>query len=95
MANYRLSNEAKNDLIRIYQYGVSQFGVAQAEAYFDAFFACFNTIAERPFSFESVDYIKTGYRRCVCGVDSIYFKVSSNVVEIMAIVGRQDITSIV
>ena len=27
--------------------------------------------------------------------DSIYFKVSSNVVEIMAIVGRQDITSIV
>ncbi|MGB1080220.1 MAG: type II toxin-antitoxin system RelE/ParE family toxin, partial [Flavobacteriaceae bacterium] len=69
--------------------------IEQGEAYFDAFFACFNTIAERPFSFESVDYIKTGYRRCVCGVDSIYFKVSLNVVEIIAILGRQDITSIV
>ena len=53
MANYRLSNEAKNDLIRIYQYGISQFGVVQADAYFDAFFVCFNNIAERPFSFES------------------------------------------
>lgn len=74
---------------------LEEMGVAQAEAYFDAFFAGFNTIAERPFSFESVDYIKTGYRRCVCGVDSIYFKVSSNVVEIIAILGRQDITSIV
>ena len=74
MANYRLSNEAKNDLIRIYQYGISKFGVIQADAYFDALFVCFNTIAERPFSFESVAYIKPGYRRCVCGTDTIYFK---------------------
>ncbi len=94
MAEYRLSNEAKKDLIRIYQYGIAYFGIAQADAYFDAFFECFNTIAERPFSFESIDYIKKGYRRCVCGVDSIYFRVHSNVVEIMAIIGRQDVSTI-
>ena len=94
MANYRLSNEAKNDLIRIYQYGISQFGVVQADAYFDAFFVCFNTIAERPFSFESVAYIKAGYRRCVCGTDTIYFKVNANTVAIMTIIGRQDISNI-
>ena len=94
MANYRLSNEAKNDLIQIYQYGISQFGVAQVDAYFDAFFVCFNTITERPFSFESVDYIKKGYRRCVCGADTIYFKVNANTVAIMTIIGRQDIANI-
>ena len=94
MANYRLSNEAKNDLIRIYQYGISQFGVVQADAYFDAFFVCFNTIAERPFSFESVAYIKPGYRRCVCGADTIYFKVNANTVDIMTIIGRQNISNI-
>ena len=94
MAKYRLSNEAKNDLIRIYQYGISQFGVVQADAYFDAFFVCFNTIAGRPFSFESVAYIKPGYRRCVCGTDTIYFKVNANTVDIMAIIGRQDISNI-
>lgn len=94
MANYRLSNEAKTDLIRIYQYGISQFGVVQADAYFDAFFVCFDTIAERPFSFESVAYIKPGYRRCVCGTDTIYFKVNAYTIDIMTIIGRQDISNI-
>ena len=94
MAKYRLSNEAKEDLIRIHQYGVKNFGIIQADKYFDSFFECFDNIAERPFSFEAVDYLKKGYRRCVCGVDSIYFKVNDDTVEIMAIVGRQDLKNI-
>lgn len=91
MAKYRLSNEAKNDLIRIHQYGVEKFGITQADKYFESFFEYFDIIAQRPFSFESVDYIKNDYRRCVCGVDSIYFKVNEDIVEIMAIVGRQEL----
>jgi len=94
MAKYRLSNEAKEDLIRIHQYGVERFGIVQADKYFDSFFEYFDIIAERPFSFESVDYLKKGYRRCVCGVDSIYFKINDDIVEIMAIVGRQDLNNI-
>jgi len=94
MAEYRLSNEAKNDLIRIHQYGVKKFGLAQADKYFHAFFECFDTIAQRPFSFESVDYIKKGYRRSVCGVDIIYFRIEAGTVEIMAIIGRQDLNNI-
>lgn len=94
MADYRLSNEAKNDLIRIHQYGIKKFGVSQADKYFHAFFDCFDDITTRPFSFESVDYIKYGYRRCVCGVDSIYFKINKGVVEIMAIIGKQDLDNI-
>lgn len=95
MAEYRLSNEAKDDLIRIHQYGVKKFGEIQADKYFNTFFDCFEMIAERPFSYESVDYIKEGYRRCVCGADSIYFRVNDTVVEIMAIIGRQDITGVI
>jgi len=94
MTKYRLSNVAKEDLIRIYQYGVKQFGVTQADKYFDSFFDYFDIIAQQPFSFESVDYIKLGYRRCVCGSDSIYFKVNNDIIEIMAIVGRQDLNNI-
>lgn len=94
MANYRLSNEAKADLIRIHHYGVGKFGIVQADKYFDAFFDYFEIIAQRPFSFESVDYIKKGYTRCVCGVDSIYYRVENEIVEIMAIVGKQDLNSI-
>ena len=93
MTKYRLSNAAKEDLIRIHHFGVRQFGISQADKYFDAFFDCFDLIAERPFSFESVDYIKEGYRRCVCGSDSIYYRLIDNMVEIMAIVGMQDLKS--
>ena len=94
MANYRLSNEAKNDLIRIHQYGIREFGVTQADKYFDSLFDYFEIIVKRPFSFESVDVLKKGYRRCVCGSDSIFFKVNEDIVEIMAIVGRQDLNSV-
>jgi len=38
MANYRLSEEAKEDLIRIYQYGAKKFGLSHADRYFDNFF---------------------------------------------------------
>ncbi|HET8804007.1 MAG TPA: type II toxin-antitoxin system RelE/ParE family toxin [Aequorivita sp.] len=94
MANYRLSNSAKEDLIRIHRYRVTKFGVDQADKYFNSFFEYFEIIAQRPFSFESVDFIKEGYRRCVCGSDSIYYKINNNTVEIMAIVGRQDLSTI-
>ncbi len=94
MAKYRLSNEAREDLIRIHHYGVERFGMAQADKYFDSFFKYFDIISKQPFSFESVDYVKKGYRRCACGTDSIYYKVNDDIVEIMAIVGRQDLNSI-
>ena len=94
MAEYRLSNEAREDLIRIHQYGVEKFGMAQADKYYNSFFEYFDIIAQQPFSFESIDYIRTGYRRCACGSDSIYYRINNGIVEIMAIVGRQDLMKI-
>ena len=94
MAKYKLSNVAKEDLIRIHQYGVKKFGMIQADKYFDSFFEYFDVIALQPFSFESVNFIKKGYRRCVCGTDAIYFKINNDTVEIMAIIGRQDLKNI-
>ncbi|RXG31701.1 type II toxin-antitoxin system RelE/ParE family toxin [Leeuwenhoekiella marinoflava] len=94
MAKYRLSNLAKEDLIRIHQYGIQRFGINQADKYFDTFFEYFEIIAKQPYSFESVEFLKKGYRRCVCGSDSIYYKINNDVVEIMAIIGSQDLNSI-
>ena len=94
MANYRISNAAKEDLIRIHHFGINKFGLSQADKYYDSFFTYFEIIAESPYAFESVDYIKKGYRRCVCGSDSIFYKINNETVEIMAIIGRQDLNSI-
>lgn len=95
MAKYKLSNTAKEDIIRIHQYGVKKFGMSQADKYFESLFENFDVIAQSPYSFESVDLIKIGYRRCPCGSDNIYYKMENDTVEIMTIIGRQDINNII
>ncbi len=94
MTNYKLSNVAKEDLIRIHQYGIEKFGINQADKYFNTFFEYFEIISNRPFSFESVHHIRPGYRRCVCGSDSIYYRIKDEQIEIMAIIGSQDLNNI-
>lgn len=94
MADYKISNIAKDDLIRIHQYGIEKFGMMQADRYFENFFQQFELISQNPIMFESVDFIKQGYRRCPCGVDSIFFRISNGQVEIMTIIGLQDLTEL-
>ena len=94
MSSYKLSNVAKQDLIRIHQYGIEKFGIVQADKYFNTFFDYFNIISKRPYSYESVDHIRIGYRKCECGSDSIYFKINEGEVEIIAIIGHQDLNNI-
>jgi toxin ParE1/3/4 len=90
MGNYKLTEDAKKDLLRIYRYGVNEFGVAQADLYYDVLIRHFEKIAENPYLYQSVDHIRKGYRRSVCGVDSIFYRVVDDVIEIIGIISRQD-----
>jgi toxin ParE1/3/4 len=90
MGKYRLTADAKDDLRRIYYRGLEKWGEAQADQYYNAFFDRFEQIAEQPYLYQAVDHIREGYRRNVCGVDSIYYRVVGGTVEIMNILGRQD-----
>jgi len=91
MATYRLSENAREDLRRIYRRGLREYGEAQADEYYNALFERFEEIAEQPFLYPALDDIREGYRRSVCGVDSIYYRIEGGTVEIMAIIGRQDV----
>ncbi|MCU7880329.1 MAG: type II toxin-antitoxin system RelE/ParE family toxin [Candidatus Thiodiazotropha sp. (ex Lucinoma aequizonata)] len=91
MGNYRLAENAKKDLKRIYRHGLQEHGEAQADKYYNAFFDRFELLAEEPLLYPAVDDIRAGYRRCVCGVDSIYYQIDGKTVEIMAVIGQQDI----
>ena len=91
MAIYRISEDAKADLRRIYRRGIREYGEALADQYYDAFFDRFEELAEQPYLYQAVDEIREGYRRSVCGVDSIYYRVEGGIVEIMAILGQQDV----
>ncbi|MGQ8367060.1 type II toxin-antitoxin system RelE/ParE family toxin [Glaciecola sp. 1036] len=92
MAFYNLSQNAKEDLRRIYYYGVAEFGELQADKYFWGFFDIFENIAQNPSAYQAVDHIRIGYRRCVYKADTIYYRLDQdNRVEIVAIIGGQEI----
>ena len=90
MRNYRISNQAKNDLRRIYTYGVKEFGEQLADKYYYDFFDLFEKLTKTPYFYQSVDYLRAGYRRAICGSDTVYYRVNESYVEIMAVLGGQD-----
>ncbi len=73
-------------------YGDEKFGVAQSNHYRDMLKRRFAIMAEQPALYPAVDHIRPGYRRSVCGVHSIYYRVENGGVEIIRILGRQDHT---
>ena len=85
-----LTREAKEDLWRIYEYGVSRFGITQAEKYFNMMHDCFKRIASNPYLFPEVLRLKNAHRYCVCGADTIYYNIIGDKIEIVTIIGRQD-----
>lgn len=90
MANYKISNHAQADMQRIWLWGLEQFGEAQADAYFNKLVERFEMLAAEPYLAPAIDDIRAGYRRSVCGADSIYYRVEQDFIEIMAVLGRQD-----
>lgn len=92
MGIYRLSEEAKDDLIGIHQYGVRKHGEAQADAYFWQIIERLEVLGETPLLYQEVSETREGYRRSVCGEHSIYYRIDGDNVEIMAILRSQDTT---
>ena len=73
MYKYRLSFEAEEDTIRIFEFGFNRFGLQQAIVYYDLLFDCFNKIAANPYLFPVNTKYRNIERYCVCGVDTIYY----------------------
>ena len=89
MANYRISPNAKDDLERIWRYGVDRWGMEAADAYHATFFDHFEELAEHPCLYPEID-IRPGHRRSLCGKDSVFYRIDGETVEIIAILGKQD-----
>ena len=90
---YRLSQEAKSDLLSIARYGDARFGVKQSDRYRDLLKQRFEQIAESPFMYQKVEYIKKGLRRSVCGVHSIYYYVEDDGIYIVRVLRSQEFNS--
>ena len=92
MAEYRLSERTRADLIDIYDFTESRFGEYQAEAYYAGLIRSFGLLADFPLIGQQVDELSAGYRRFRFQSHLIFYTVQPDHVEIRAIIhGAQDI----
>ncbi|WP_375304694.1 type II toxin-antitoxin system RelE/ParE family toxin [Bradyrhizobium sp. A11] len=92
MAEYRLSERTRADLIAIYDFTESRFGKYQAEAYYAGLVRSFELLADFPLIGRQVDELAAGYRRFRFQSHLIFYTVQPDHVEIRAILhGAQDI----
>jgi len=92
MAEYRLTQRARADLIDIYDFTEGKFGVYQAEAYYAGLVRSFGLLADFPRIGQTVDELAAGYRRFRFQSHLIFYSVQPDCVEIRAVVhAAQDI----
>jgi toxin ParE1/3/4 len=90
MASYRLSGRADEDVRRLYEYGIMQYGLERADRYYNGLIERLEELAEDPHLWQAVDHIRPGYRRSVYGRHSIYYRIDPHEIVIVRILGRQD-----
>ncbi len=86
----KLSKNADQDLQNLYIEGFQQWGETQADKYFQEIIEHFDLLSASPLLFASVDHIRNGYRRSICGSHSIYYRIQNDTVEVMGILKRQN-----
>jgi len=92
MAEFRLTERARADLIEIYDFTERKFGAYQADAYYSGLVRSFGLLADFPRIGQPVDELAAGYRRFGFQSHSIFDTVQTDCVEIRAIVhNAQDI----
>ncbi|MDD5319808.1 MAG: type II toxin-antitoxin system RelE/ParE family toxin [Methylococcales bacterium] len=87
MAKCRLSKRAEKDLSNIAIYTIQHFGIKQARLYRDGLFKTFDTITEFPLIGSEQSHIKPKVRRFVYESHTIYYRVNSNDIVILRILG--------
>jgi toxin ParE1/3/4 len=94
MAEYRLTDRARADLIDIYDFTESRFGAYQADAYYAGLVRSCGLLADFPRIGQPVEELAPGYRRFRFQSHLIFYTVRPDYVEIRAIVhNAQDIRS--
>ena len=91
MTQIQITNDAEQDLIDIYGYGVEHFGLAQAERYLESLHAKISLAAQHPSFGMDYGFVREGLRRLESQSHAIYFRPSAEGVRILRILsGRMD-----
>jgi toxin ParE1/3/4 len=97
MIKYRLTNEAKSDLEKIWIYTYENFSIKQADKYYKLITDEFEFIASNPNSGMSINHIRPGYRVSKVKSHLVFYKTSlKKGIEIIRILHeRMDVENII
>ena len=84
-----LTHAADADIEGILEFGLERFGLEQALAYYDGLEQQLHAVAEDPHRYPMVAQVRPGYRRCVHGSHSVYFRINDDEVLVVRVLGRQ------
>lgn len=73
MGQFRLTNKAKNDLIKIAKFTEARWGKEQRNLYLKQFDDAFHLLADKPKVGKECDFIIAGYRKFPQGSHIIFF----------------------
>jgi toxin ParE1/3/4 len=90
MSSYTLAEEADQDFEAIFEYGLDTFGKKAAMDHQNNLIRHFEDLAKFPLHYQAVDHIRKDYRRSVCGVHTIFYRIDDDHITIIRILGRQD-----
>jgi len=92
MPSYRLSPEAKKDLLAIRAHTQNKWGIQQAQKYIDALEIMCEKLARSPHIGRERPEIKPGYRSITGGKHVIFYRVDDSGIDILRVLhGRMDI----
>lgn len=90
MKTLQFTQLAENDFARIYEFGVTHFGIHQAELYIQKLSRHLEHLLESPLIAPSTEEFLPGYRRSVVGQHSVYYRMTDSGILIGRILGRQN-----
>jgi toxin ParE1/3/4 len=88
MASYKLSNLASEDLARIYEYGILNFGLTQAQDYLLGLHERFQKLADNELPVRDASQFATNLKRSQYQRDIIFYQPQGESTLIVRVLGK-------
>ncbi len=89
MENYRLTKKADTDLSNLYEYGISNFGLLQAQSYLIDLYDRFQLLSDNPLFGRSAVQFEPKLRRFEYKAHVIFYMLEDNGVLIVRVLGDE------
>ena len=89
MGNYQLSEAARGDVDYLYEYGIINFGLPQADQYYDGLIEQFELLADNPLIGKNSEELSPNLQRFIYRRHMIFYIVTDRGILIVRVLGEE------